>query len=31
VLVNLLRYDSRMVDATSADIWVDGVPTCYAP
>jgi hypothetical protein len=31
LLVNLLGYDSRMLDATSADIWVDGVPTCYAP
>jgi hypothetical protein len=31
VLVNLLGYNSRMLDATSTDLWVGGVPTCYAP
>jgi len=31
LLVNLLGLDSRMLDASSADLWVGGVPTCYAP
>jgi len=31
VLINLLGYDSRMIDASSSDVWAGGVPTCYAP
>ena len=31
VLVNLLGFDSKMLDASSPDLWEDGVPSCYVP
>ena len=31
VLINLLGYDSKMVDASSSDAWLGGVPSCLAP
>ncbi len=31
VLVNFLGFDSKMLDATSADLWVGNTPTCYSP
>lgn len=31
VLINLLKYDSVMVNASDSELWVGGVPTCYAP
>ena len=31
VLINLLGYDSNMLDANSSDLWVGGAPSCYAP
>jgi hypothetical protein len=31
VLINLLGKDSKMLDASSSDLWVGGVPSCYVP
>ena len=31
VLINLLGYDSKMLDANSSGLWVGGVPSCYVP
>ena len=31
MVVNLIGYDSRMVDASSADVWAGGAPSCYTP
>jgi hypothetical protein len=31
VLINLLGYDSKMLDASSSDLWVGGVLSCYVP
>ena len=31
VLINFLGYDSKMLDASSSDLWVGGVPSCYVP
>jgi len=31
VLINLLRSDSRMVDAADAEVWAGSVPSCFAP
>jgi hypothetical protein len=31
MVMHLLGYDSKMVDASSPDVWAEGVPSCYAP
>jgi hypothetical protein len=31
MVVHLLGYDSKMVDASSADVWAGGAPSCYTP
>jgi len=31
LLINLLGYDSIMLDASSSDLWIGGVASCYAP
>jgi hypothetical protein len=31
VLINLLGYDSKMLDANSSDLWAGGVPSCCVP
>lgn len=31
VVMNLIGYDSRMVDATSQDVWAGLSPSCYTP
>jgi hypothetical protein len=31
VLINLLGYDSKMLDASSSELWVGGAPSCYVP
>jgi hypothetical protein len=31
MVIHLLGYDSKMVDASSPAVWAEGVPSCYAP
>ena len=31
MFINLLGYDSKMVDASSPTVWAEGVPSCHAP
>ena len=31
MVINLIGFDSRMVDASSADVWAGGAPSCYTP